>query len=139
MVLSVVFFTFGALIRYAFVWHDTVTGTMILSEMLDIARYRDDEKMELQELEERGTGMGNPRLWLGAYSVSMQEGSDGIAGAAAAGEWGIRIDVKKSRPAEFLRGIAAVEEIGGFFNDGSGIQEGNESELPDTEAGDYAE
>lgn len=135
MVLGVVFFAISMLIRHAFCLHDTVTGTMILSEILDEARYCSEEEVSLQDLEERGAALGNPRLWLGSYQVQVQEGSDGFAGAASAGEWEIRIDVKKSRPANVLRGIAAIEEIGGFFDDGGGIQEGNESELSDSETG----
>lgn len=138
MVLGVIFFTFSALIRHAFTLHDTVTGTMILSEVLDAARYDFEGENVLQELEERGTKLGDLGLWLGKYEINMQEGSDGIAGAAAAGEWMTRIDLKKSRPADVLRGIAAVEEIGGFLDVGSGIQERNESELPDPQTGEYA-
>lgn len=129
MVLGIVFFTFAGLIRYAYVLHDSVTGSMILTEVLDEARYCHDETVSMEVFEQRGRSLGNPRLWLGEYRISMNEKASGLSGTAEAGDWGLQIDMKKSHAPAVLRGAAAVEEMERYIDDGSGVQTGDEPEL----------
>lgn len=136
MVCGIVFLTLAGLIQYAYTLHDTVTGKMILTEVLDEVRYCKDEALETDEFEEKGNTLGNPRLWLGEYRIKIREHGTGLSGIAAAGDWETQIDLKKSYPSEFLRGIAAVEELERVINgDGSRVQAGDESELYGSQPG----
>lgn len=130
MVLGVVLLTFGSVIRHAYRLHDTVTGAMILEETLIGARYCREETVPLDTFEERGTRLGNPRIWLGEYRISLVEQGTKVSGTAEAGDWNCEMEMKKSQPAELLRKCSVIEEIGKKVSqDGSGIQAGNESEL----------
>jgi len=122
MVMGVVLMMLMATIRYGFVLHDEVTGSMILEETLEKARYLPEDalKEELEDLERQGTEIGTPRIWLGAYEVEVKNGWNTLTGQAMAGEWEQEITIAKCRPGDFLReyeGIKVQEERAG--GDGS--------------------
>lgn len=140
MVLSVVLLTFGSVIRYAYRLHDTVTGAMILEETLEGARHCREETVALNTFEEKGTQLGNPRVYLGEYGISLAEKGTKIVGTAEAGDWSLDMEMKKSLPAEILRKYSVIEEIGEEVNhDGSGVQTGDESKLHGDSPGDGAQ
>ena len=71
MVLGIVFLTIGALIKEAYILHDTVTGSMILEETMEKARYSRDGSENLKYYEQNGENLGSPRLWLGNYDLDL--------------------------------------------------------------------
>lgn len=128
VVLGVLFFCFSAILKQAYILHDTVTGTMILEEMLENARVSQNE--EMAAFKEQGERMGNPRLWLGDYQMEIELKGKNIYGKASADGWVQEIEMGEFRPGRFLRRCEAVIEIGKELrDDGNGIQTGNEPEL----------
>lgn len=130
MVLGIVFFCFALVLKQAYVLHDTVTGTMILEEMLENARVNQDENIESAAFAKQGEITGNPRLWLGEYRMEIGLNSEKACGKTYAGDWTQEMEIDLFRPGRFLRRCEAIKEIGKELHDGgSGVQEGNEPEL----------
>ena len=132
MVFSIVIFSLGMLISHVYRVHDTVTGKMILQEVLVKGRSTldGDEKERAGELEGYGEELGDPRLWLGRYDLEVKIGMEKLSGKAKAGDWEQEIELRRFQPGGFLRKYEAIKEIGEeLTNDGSGILTGNESEL----------
>lgn len=132
MILSIVIFSLGMLISHVYRVHDTVTGTMILQEVLVKGRNAldDDEKEMVGELEAYGEELGDPRLWLGRYDLEVKSDMKKLSGKAKAGDWEQEIELRRFQPGEFLRKYEAIRGVGEeLANDGSGISAGNESEL----------
>lgn len=133
------------LIRYAYHTHDTVTGTMILEEVLLQAQRIEDvdgvfERSEQHRLEAYGEELGNPRLWLGTYNLDLQLKDGTIKGKAAAGEWSQEMEMRQFRPGDTLLNFEALKELEKEWkNDGSGIQAGDEPELYGDTSGDIRE
>ncbi len=120
MVLGVVFMTVAWLIRYAYVQHDEVTGTMILQEMIVNGRMLREEEMLESDWEELGTDLGNPRLWLGDYELEIEMENRKIVGKAYAGDWKKEMEIETFRPGDFLRrteGLRALTESGEMEDD----------------------
>ena len=74
IVMSVVILSLASLIRYAYTVHDTVTGGMILEETIERVRNNVDKKKTPDMFEAEGTRMGNPRLFLGEYTIGLKTG-----------------------------------------------------------------
>lgn len=120
--LGVVFLTLMAVIKEAYVLHDTVTGSMILEETLEKAGYNRDEARDTEYFADLGEQMGNPRLWLGAYGVELEIEADKTAGTASAGDWKMQMELKRFRPELFMLRLAALMEMGNGQDDsGSGV------------------
>ncbi len=141
LVFTLVILCIGALIGAAYRVHDTVTGTMILEEVLVKARSWDEDREYLcnkkrnesdyiKQLEIYGEELGDSRLWLGTYQLDVEVDGDKITGQASAGDWKQEIETDRFQPGVFLQRYEAVREIKEeLSNDGSGIQTGNESKL----------
>lgn len=143
MVFTVVILCVCTLICVTYRVHDTVTGTMILEEVLLKARGRNEnweylcdgnenfgESDYLKQLEMYGEDLGDPRLWLGTYQLDVEMVGDKITGQASAGDWKQEMETGRFQPGLFLQRYEAVREIKEeLTDDGSGIQTGNESEL----------
>lgn len=76
IVMSVVILSLASLIRYAYTVHDTVTGGMILEETIERVRNNVDKKKTPDMFEAEGTRMGNPRLFLGEYTIGLKIGDN---------------------------------------------------------------
>ena len=144
-VLGVVMVCVCGLIRYAYETHDTVTGTMILEEVLLQAQRIEDvdgvvERSEQYRLEAYGEELGNPRLWLGPYNLDLQLNDGTIKGKADAGEWSQEMEMGRFRPGDTLLNFEVLKELEKEWkNDGSGIQAGDEPELYGDTSGDIRE
>lgn len=131
-VLGVVMVCVCGVIGYAYKMHDTVTGKMILEEMLIQAQRIENkeemfERSEINRLEVCGEELGNPRLWLGAYDLDIQLKNNTVEGMATAGEWSQEIEMERFRPGDALFNFEALIEIEKeWMNNGSGIQAGDE-------------
>lgn len=112
MVLGIVFLTIGALIKEAYILHDTVTGSMILEETMEKARYSRDGSENLKYYEQNGENLGSPRLWLGNYDLDLGINERTIDGKAKAGKWVLHMEMKPFRPSAFLRRTEALPEMG---------------------------
>lgn len=136
LILGMVFMVMGVSIKEAYVVHDKATGSMILEEALEQAAYNRDEEIEDPYFAGQAEKKGNPRLWLGEYSVRIERRAGKLSGCASAGAWTLEIERGAFRPEAFLRRTAALMEMGNRQNDGgSGVQTGNEPELYGSEAG----
>ena len=111
IVMSVVILSLASLIRYAYTVHDTVTGSMILEETIERVRNNVDKKKTPDMFEAEGTQMGNPRLFLGEYTISLKTGITGITGDASAGDWHLSMERTDFQPATFLRKQDAAKKI----------------------------
>lgn len=116
--MTVVLFTMGFLIKEAYCIHDEVTGSMILQETLQNARHNQDESTKSGEFVSEGLERGNPRMWLGAYRLSLDEGKEQIRGSAGAGDWGAEIEMKQFKPEQYLRIFQALTGIKDGEDDG---------------------
>lgn len=131
-VLGVVMACICGLIGYAYNMHDTVTGKMILEEVMIQAQKIEDadelsERSEIRRLEAYGEELGNPRLWLGAYNVEIDLKNKRVTGKAEAGDWFQETEMARFRPGETLLSFEALKEIEKeWMSDGNGIQEGDE-------------
>ena len=112
MVLGIVFLTIGALIKEAYILHDTVTGSMILEEMMEKVRYCKDGSENVKYYEQNGEKLGSPRLWLGDYDLHLRINERTIEGKARAGKWVLHMEMKSFEPAVFLRRTEALLEMG---------------------------
>lgn len=122
MVMGIVLMSLIAAIRYGCILHDEVTGAMILEESLEEARFipAENRKEELVVVEERGTRLGNPRIYLGEYTVEIKDGWGSISGEASAGDWKLEMKIPWFQPSEFLREYEALTVSGeGGEEDGS--------------------
>lgn len=118
-ILSVVLMTMAFVIKSAYVSHDQITGIMILEETVEKMRCA-WEKEEISGLARDGELLGNPRLWLGAYQIQLDEEGKKAKGRASAGEWSGEIEMAKFQPGQFLRRYQALKAIGEWAgNDGS--------------------
>ena len=113
MVMGVVLFTCITLIQRGYELHDTVTGTMILTETMQKLRYGEPEEEEKERILQQGNELGNPRLWLGAYEIELEETIGKMTGTAAAGGWKAEIQMGKFQPGEYLRRCEALRELQG--------------------------
>jgi len=121
-VLGVVFLTMAAVIKKAYVLHDTVTGSMILAETMEKAAGSHDKEKDENYFKGYGEERGNPRLWLGRYGIELNMGEREIKGSAEAGEWKLGMEIKRFRPEVFLRRIEALKEMKNGQDDrGSGV------------------
>ena len=111
IVMSVVILSLASLIRYAYTVHDTVTGGMILEETIERVRNNVDKKKTPDMFEAEGTRMGNPRLFLGEYTIGLKTGITGITGDASAGDWHLSMERTDFQPATFLRKQDATKKI----------------------------
>lgn len=111
IVMSVVILSLASLIRYAYTVHDTVTGGMILEETIERVRNNVDKKKTPDVFEAEGTRMGNPRLFLGEYTIGLKTGITGITGDASAGDWHLSMERTDFQPATFLRKQDAAKKI----------------------------
>ena len=111
IVMSVVILSLASLIRYAYTVHDTVTGSMILEETIERVRNNVDKKKTPDMFEAEGTRMGNPRLFLGEYTIGLKTGITGITGDASAGDWHLSMERTDFQPATFLRKQDAAKKI----------------------------
>ena len=128
-VTGIVIVCLAGVIGLAYKTYDTVTGAMILEEVVQKARICSEEKSE-EYFENQGEFVGNPRLWLGEYQVEIDVGEYTVSGKASAGDWKQEIEIPVFRPGGFLRQYEALRELGKESgNDGSGVQTGDESEL----------
>lgn len=118
MVLGVIFLVIAVILRQAYLLHDTVTGTMILEEVLENARVDPAEDLEVEILEKRGEAMGNPRLWLGEYQMELEVNRENVYGKAMAGDWMQEMEIEVFRPGRFLRRWETIKEIGKGMSDG---------------------
>src|SRR5699024_5656400 len=73
LVLPVIFLAVVSLLSHAFQVHDMVSGTMILEETMEKARHLGKDDPEAEEYVREGISRGNPRLWLGAYTLKITE------------------------------------------------------------------
>ena len=117
-VMIIVLFAIGLVIQSAYTLHDEVTGKMILEAVIEEARYNITEEKKEGYFSERGTKMGNPRLWLGDYRVNIDMTGGKVSGKAAAGEWSAQIELSEFRPELFLRRLEAFREKKGGKADG---------------------
>ena len=120
------------MIRYGYRLYDEVTGSMILEEAILKARIgaETEESFRIDEYEDYGERLGNPRLSSGTYRLALEKTSGNVSGKAAAGEWEQEIEIKRFQPGTFLRRIDALYALGkDLTDDGSGIQEGIEPKL----------
>lgn len=128
--LGIVFLTLTAVIKDAYILHDTVTGSIILEETVAKAAYNRDEEKDAAYFADWGEETGTPRLWLGAYRVELEIEERKAVGSAAAGDWDIRMELQRFRPEVFMRRIEALAEMGKMQNGSEGgISTGNEPEL----------
>ena len=131
-VLGVVMVCICGLIGFVYRTHDTVTGKMILEEVLIQARKIENtdavmERSERYRLEAYGETLGNPRLWLGAYDLDIQIKHDIVKGKASAGDWSQEMEMHTFHPGDTLLKFEALKELEKEWkSDGSGIQEGDE-------------
>lgn len=122
MVLGIVFLALAAVIKEAYILHDTVTGSMILEETMEKAAYNCDIEKDETYLISYGEKRGNPRLWLGTYEIGLNIEERKVNGRAAAGDWNMQMEIKRFRPETFLRRAEALKEMGnGQADDGSGV------------------
>ena len=121
LVMGIVLWTLGFVVKEAYILHDEVTGTMILQEAVEVARTRAEEGAA-QDISELAEKRGNPRLWLGTYDAELEIENKSVNGRAAAGEWEKQIEMKQSCPETFLRQVQALlEKRDGKNEDNGGI------------------
>ena len=122
MVMAVVLACIVALISQAYRVHDTVTGTMILEEVLVKMQNVPAEEIdnERRMLDAYGEKLGNPRLWLGTYKLEIKSDETKGSGIARAGDWNSQIEMELFQPGRFLRRYEAIRELGeDWADDGS--------------------
>lgn len=132
MVLAAILLCISILIGQVYQLHDTITGSMILEETILYLRKEnlESKKSAQKEAEAYGKQLGNPRLWLGEYEIEAEIGLETVSGIAKSGDWEQELVMKQFHPGKFLQKYEKILEIGEKLNDdGSKIQEGNESQL----------
>lgn len=131
-VFGIVLMCICGLIGFAYKTHDTVTGKMILEEMLVQARRIEDrdelmERSEMKRLEIYGEELGNPRLWLGLYDLELDLRNNAAIGKASAGDWSQEMQMERFRPGNRLLNFEVLKELEKeWTNDESRIQAGDE-------------
>ena len=81
----------------------------------------------MHRLEAYGEELGNPRLWLGEYTLDIQLKNDTVKGKATAGDWSQEIQMERFRPGDTLLNFQVLKELEEeWTNDGSGLQTGDE-------------
>ena len=118
--LPVIFLAVVSLLSHAFQVHDMVSGTMILEETMEKARHLGKDDPEAEEYVREGISRGNPRLWLGAYTLRITEGESQVTGKAQAGDWEAEMELRRCQPEAFLRRAEAVVEMGDLTGAGEG-------------------
>ena len=68
----------------------------------------------------KGSAGGNPRLWLGAYTLKITEEESQVTGKAQAGDWEAEVELRRCQPETFLRRTEAVLEMGDLTGAGEG-------------------
>lgn len=120
LVLSIVFFTLAAVIQRGYYLHDTVTRAMILEETLERVKYSQEGEAGKNRLEAEGETAGNPRLWLGEYSLEISGNAGGAEGQAKAGEWTQEIQMNSFDPGKSLRRAKVLLKMGKQGNEKTG-------------------
>lgn len=120
LVLPVIFLAVVSLLSHAFQVHDMVSGTMILEETMEKARHLGKDDPETEEYVREGISRGNPRLWLGAYTLKITEEESQVTGKAQAGDWEAEVELRRCQPEAFLRRTEAVLEMGDLTGAGEG-------------------
>lgn len=110
VVIAVVLWSLGFMIREAYILYDEVTGSMILEEALENARYSPLDQDCEESLAREGEKQGNPRLWLGNYKIIIEKRQSSVKGKAVSGDWETQIEMKRHHPERFLRRIQALLE-----------------------------
>ena len=110
VVMAVVLWSLGFMIREAYILYDEVTGSMILEEALENARYSPPDQDCEETFAGEGEKQGNPRLWLGKYKISIEKRKNSVKGKAVSGGWETQIEMKRHHPERFLRRIQALLE-----------------------------
>ena len=122
-VMSIILFCISILLSQAYRLHDTVTGAMILEEVLiqagmfcDVEGIQlfesEDADATIRELEQYGEQMGNPRLWLGNYEIHADVKKNHVSGSAKAGNWELEMEIGQFRPGHFLNMYESLKEMG---------------------------
>ena len=119
--LPVIFLAVVSLLSHAFQVHDMVSGTMILEETMEKARHLSKDDPEIEEYVREGISRGNPRLWLGAYTLKITEEESQVTGKAQAGDREAEVELRRcQQPEAFLRRTEAVLEMGDLTGAGEG-------------------
>ena len=118
--LPAIFLAVVSLLSHAFQVHDMVSGTMILEETMEKARHLSKDDPETEEYVREGISRGNPRLWLGAYTLKIMEEESQVTGTAQAGDWEAEVELRRCQPEVFLRRTEAVLEMGDLTGAGEG-------------------
>lgn len=108
LVMAVVFWALGFMIKQTYILYDRVSGSMILQEAVENTRYAPAGCGG--EFASVGERQGNPRLWMGEYHITIKETGSKVKGTALAGSWQSEIEMKVNRPERFLRRIQALLE-----------------------------
>lgn len=108
LVMAVVLWALGFMIKQTYILYDQVSGSMILQEAVENTRYAPAGCGE--DFASMGKTQGNPRLWLGEYHITIRETGSKVKGTALAGNWQSEIVMKANRPERFLRRIQALLE-----------------------------
>ncbi len=116
-VIPIIFFVLMLIIQRAYIIHDTVSGSMILEESVERVRYRTDHDLKPEVFADQGEEAGNPRLWLGSYTVEITEDLLRTGGKASAGDWREEIDMNTFDPARYLRVTRAAQELWSTIHD----------------------
>ena len=112
-VISVILFCISLLLSQAYCLHDTVTGAMILEEVLiksgmicdadDVHAFETGGYgVSVNEVEQYGERIGNPRLWLGDYEIDADVKKNHVSGIAKAGDWELEMEIGQLRAGQFL-------------------------------------
>lgn len=108
LVMAVVLWALGFMIKQTYILYDRVSGSMILQEAVENTRYAPAGCGG--EFASAGERQGNPRLWMGEYHITIKETGSKVKGTALAGSWQSEIEMKVNRPERFLRRIQALLE-----------------------------
>lgn len=108
LVMAVVLWALGFMIKQTYILYDQVSGSMILQEAVENTRYAPAGCGG--EFASVGERQGNPRLWMGEYHITIKETGSKVKGTALAGSWQSEIEMKVNRPERFLRRIQALLE-----------------------------
>lgn len=119
LVMGIVLWTLGFLVRSSYQMHDIVTGGMILQESVENVRYNQNEEIKTSYFSEIGQKLGEPRLWLKDFQIMISEEGKRTVGRARAGKWSMELSMGENRPERFLRKYQAFfENWGGDDADG---------------------